>query len=103
VGFLDVARSPDLFEQEAVREYFAGMLDERGEQTIFEGREMDFLTAYKHPSRFQINQQSVDAEAPSFRARLAAHTGLVPQGDTQTRQQLAYPKGLAEIIICPAV
>lgn len=50
MGFVDVVRAPDFFQDEAVRQHFAAMFREGRQQTVFNGRQVDFLVAQKDTS-----------------------------------------------------
>src|SRR5713226_2338620 len=85
---IDIIRSPNLLENLAVGDDFAGVFDQRGEQAVFDRREMDLVLADEDLTALLIDAEVVDTE--DGLARLALAGGGVAKSNAQSRQEFAH-------------
>jgi hypothetical protein len=97
MGLVGVRRAPHLEEELAMRQDFPGVADERGEQSVFDWREMHWLPGDGHLPLGEVHVQIVQRECGL--AGIIRVAGGVPQGRAHARQQLADPEGLAHVVI----
>ena len=97
--FLGMTRSPDLFEQKAMREDFTGVLDERCQQLVLQRREMHRLLTHHDLPGPQIDGELTDSKD---RRRISAARG-VPQRGPHPGQQLGDAKRLGDVVVRSAI
>ena len=59
---VNAVRPPNLLEKLFVGDDLAGVLNQRGQQAVFDRRQMDFFTAYEHLPTDKIDPQAVQNE-----------------------------------------
>ena len=78
-----------------MREDLAGVLQERGQQLVFDRREMNFHALHEHAAGGEVDLQVALLED----RRVAAGACGVADGDADAGQQLGRAEGLGEIVV----
>src|SRR5690349_15361652 len=60
--FCGILWPPDHLEELALCNHFAGMRDQRGQQFVFDWRQVDFVVGDKHLPAFEIDAQIAECE-----------------------------------------
>ena len=97
MAFVGIARPPHLAQQLAVRQYFAGVLHQRGQQFELDRGEVHLCAGHEH-----LAQREIDVQVADLKDRAVCGAGRpagMAQGHTQARQQFGDAKRLREIVV----
>ena len=92
---LRILRPPNLPEQEAMREHFAGVLEQGDEQLVLQRREMDFLAGPSDDPGGQVHPQIADRND----RRLRGAPIRVPQRRSHAGEQFADPERFRHVVV----
>src|SRR5262249_37840100 len=101
VRFLCVMRPPHLVEQESMRQYLAGVVDQCGKKFVFEGCQMDFLSLHDHAASSAINLEVVELENRGL--LIASMLCRMAESHAESREQFGSAKGFGEIVVGPVI
>src|SRR5262245_14622342 len=95
LGVVGMGRSPDFFEQLAVCDDFARVLDEHAEQFVLGRREVDFPIVDEDLAFYEVDLELVERE--NGLGLFGTESGRVPQRDSDPREQLSDAERFGQV------